>query len=73
VFQLHNVQFGKAVRRLRKKARLSQEKLAELSGLQWTFIGRIERGTQNVSLASAGKIARGLRVKLDKLLKDIHY
>jgi transcriptional regulator with XRE-family HTH domain len=66
-----NVQFGKAVRRRRKKLDWSQEKLAEHAGLHWTYIGRIERGKQNISLANVGKIARALRTTPEKLLKGV--
>jgi transcriptional regulator with XRE-family HTH domain len=66
-----NVQFGKAVRRHRKKRGWSQEKLAEFAGLHWTYIGRIERGKQNISLANVGKIARALKVSVEKLFKGI--
>ncbi|SRR6266446_7111841 len=66
-----NVQFGKAVRRLRKRRAWSQEKLAELSGLHWTYIGRIERGKQNISLANVGKIARALKITVEKMFKGI--
>jgi len=66
-----NVQFGKAMRRLRKRRGWSQEKLAELAGLHWTYIGRIERGRQNISLGNVGKIARALKVTPEKLFKGI--
>ena len=66
------VQFGKAVRRLRQRRKLSQEKLAELAGLHATYIGRIERGRQNISLANIGKIARALKVKPRELFKSVH-
>jgi len=66
------VQFGKAVRRLRQRRKLSQEKLAELAGLHATYIGRIERGRQNISLANIGKIARALRVKPRELFRGVH-
>jgi transcriptional regulator with XRE-family HTH domain len=66
-----NLQFGKAVRRLRQRRGWSQEKLAELSGLHWTYIGRIERGKQNISLANIGKIARALKITVEKMFKGI--
>jgi len=66
------VQFGKSVRRLRLQRRLSQETLAELAGLHATYVGRIERGRQNISLANIGKIARALRVKPRELFRNVH-
>ena len=65
-------QFGKSIRRLRLKRRLSQERLAELAGMHVTYLGRIERGGQNISLANIEKLARGLRVKPGDLFKGIH-
>jgi transcriptional regulator with XRE-family HTH domain len=65
------VQFGKSVRRLRERRKLSQEKLAELAGLHPTYLGRIERGRQNISLVNIGKIARALKTTPEKLLKGV--
>jgi transcriptional regulator with XRE-family HTH domain len=63
--------FGKSLRKLRMKRRLSQEKLAELCGLHTNYIGRIERGQQNISLINIEKLARGLRVKPMELFRRI--
>ncbi len=65
-------QFGKSIRRLRLQRDLSQEKLAELAGVHATYIGRIERGRQNISLTNIGKIARALKVKPLELFKGVH-
>lgn len=65
------VQFGESIRRLREKRKLSQEKLAAEAGLHVTYIGRIERGGQNVSLNNIEKLARALKVKPEKLFKGI--
>jgi transcriptional regulator with XRE-family HTH domain len=62
---------GAAVRDLRKQAGISQEALAERSGLHRTYIGGIERGERNVSLANIVSIARALRVSPSKLLERI--
>jgi len=66
------VQFGKSVRRLREKRKLSQEALADLAGLHATYIGRIERGVQSIGLGNIGKIARALKVKPRELFKRVH-
>jgi len=65
------ISFGKSVRKLRQKRKLSQEKLAELCGLHTNYIGRIERGQQNISLQNIEKVARGLRVRLKELFRNL--
>ena len=61
--------FGDRVRELRKARNLSQEKLAELADLHRTYIGDIERGERNVSLENIGKIAKALKVGLERLFE----
>ena len=65
------VAFGKRIRQLRQKKKLSQEKYADLCGLHVTYIGGIERGTRNVSLINIVKLARGLGVKPGELFRGI--
>lgn len=62
---------GAAVRDLRKQLGFSQEMLAERSGLHRTYIGGIERGERNVSLANIVRLAKALRVTPAKLLERI--
>jgi len=66
------VLFGRRLRELRLKQHLSQEKLAELSGLHITYVGGIERGQRNVSLVNIVKLARALKVKPGDLFKGVH-
>ncbi|MFB9644522.1 helix-turn-helix transcriptional regulator [Microbacterium terregens] len=47
---------------------LSQERLAEHAGLHRTYVGQIERGTANASLAAVEKIAAALEIDTDRLL-----
>lgn len=61
--------FGKRVREVRTKEGLSQEKLGFESGLDRTYISGIERGERNPSLINIGKIAKALKVSLEKLFK----
>lgn len=62
------LQFGQVVRRLRKQARLSQEDFAQECGLHRTYIGAIERGEKNVTLATAQKIAHALDIRLSVII-----
>lgn len=55
-------QFGRAVRRLREAANLSQEELAHRSNLDRSYVGQVERGERNLSLANIFKLAEGLNV-----------
>jgi transcriptional regulator with XRE-family HTH domain len=63
--------FGRRVRQLRKTRNWSQEKLAEMSGMHWTYIGQVERGERNLTLESIQSIARGLRIKIAKLFDGV--
>lgn len=64
------LRIGKRVRELRVKAKLSQEKLADLTNFHFSYIGQIERGEKEPSLKSLLKIARVLGVNLSVLLDD---
>lgn len=52
--------FGENLRRARKDAGLSQERLAEQCSLHRTYIGSAERGERNVSILNLHKIANAL-------------
>ncbi len=65
------VRFGRAVRKRRQKLGVSQEEFADMCGLDRTYIGGIERGERNVSLMNIHRIARGLRISLSALFKDV--
>jgi transcriptional regulator with XRE-family HTH domain len=63
--------FGEQVRKYRKFKGLSQEKLAELTGLHRTYIGGIERGERNVALLNIIRIARVLDISPCILIETI--
>lgn len=62
--------FGKAVRSVREKKGLSQEKLAELCGLHRTYVSAVERGERNISLINIFKISKALGVKVSSLFRN---
>jgi transcriptional regulator with XRE-family HTH domain len=63
-----NETFGDKVREKRKSLKLSQEKLANKADIDRTYLPDIEKGTRNVSLTVANKIAKALGVQLKELL-----
>lgn len=60
--------FAGNLKRLRNKARLSQEELALRAGLDRTYISGCERAVRNPSLLSVEKIAEALNVTATDLL-----
>jgi transcriptional regulator with XRE-family HTH domain len=62
---------GETIRTYRKRAGLTQEKLAERADLHHNFIGEVERGNMEISLGSLLKIAKALGVRGRDLLRDL--
>lgn len=60
--------FGQRVRKMRKQKELTQEKLAELTGIDYSYLNLIENGKRNPSLRVIAKIARILGVRLEDLV-----
>ncbi|GAW87643.1 conserved hypothetical protein [Bathymodiolus platifrons methanotrophic gill symbiont] len=56
--------FGENVRYFRNSKGISQEILADMSGLHRTYIGAVERGERNITLINAEKIANALNQPL---------
>lgn len=63
--------FGNKVRDLRTARGMSQEALAQKSGLHRTYIGGIERGERNISLINIEKIAKALDLSLVDIVDGI--
>jgi transcriptional regulator with XRE-family HTH domain len=66
------VLLGRRIKDLRKQRSLTQEKLAELAGVDVKYLGGIERGTENPSLGTLDKLAGALSVKIHQLLNFEH-
>lgn len=62
--------FGESVRKLRVSSGITQEELADLSGLDRSYIGGVERGDRNPTLVVIGKIAAGLSVPISSLFSS---
>lgn len=62
---------GERIRALRQDRKLSQERFADLCGLDRTYISGIERGTRNPSLKNIALIAKTLKVSLRDLFEGV--
>ena len=60
---------GAKIRKLREASGASQEGFARAAGIDRAYLGKIERGTQNVSILTAARIAVALRVSLSTLFE----
>jgi len=62
-------EFGLRMKELRSAKGITQEDLAGLTGLSRQYIGDVERGTRNISLANIEKIATAFQTTLPELFK----
>jgi transcriptional regulator with XRE-family HTH domain len=60
-------QFAERLKEVRLAKGLSQESLAELSGLHRTYVGSVERAERNVSIDNIAKLAEALGVSVRDL------
>lgn len=59
---------GRVLRARRLAAGLSQEELADMAGLDRTYIGRLEAGKQSPTVDTLAKLARTLGVSCSEIL-----
>ena len=64
-------EFGRRVRLRRNDLGLSQEALADVARLHWTFVGQVERGRRNLTLHNILKLAAALEVDPGELVRGI--
>jgi transcriptional regulator with XRE-family HTH domain len=62
---------GWNLRHLRVKKGLSQERLALEAGIDRAYVGRIERGSENVTITTLEAVANVLGVRVSALFRDI--
>ncbi len=63
--------FGARVAEIRKLKAISQEELALSSGLDRSYVGSVERGQRNISIANIYKLATALGVGPGDLLQSL--
>ena len=66
-----SIALGRSVRKRREAKALTQEVLAELAGLDRTYISAVERGGRNLSLSSIARIAKALGTTISELTSGI--
>ena len=62
---------GQRVRAERKAAGLTQEAFASAGGFDRNFVGRVERGAQNLTLATMARLAHALDISVAALVADV--
>ncbi len=60
--------FAKRIKQIRKRYGLSQEAMAELCGVDSSYVGRLERLERTPSLDTLGRMAEGLGVQVHELV-----
>jgi transcriptional regulator with XRE-family HTH domain len=63
--------FGEIIRELRKEHQISQEKLAEVSNLDRSFISLLECGHKQPSLITIFQLAKAFNLSASKLLSFV--
>jgi len=61
---------GRRIRAQRRSIKMTQEQLAEKTGVSLSFIGHIERGTRKASLDTLVSISNALCISPSILLQD---
>jgi len=61
---------GEAVRARRLELEVSQERLAEMVDVHRNYVGKIERGEQNLTIETLVRFCRALRCSRSELLGE---
>ena len=65
------VVFGQRVRERRHELGWTLEYLGEVSGIHWSYLGQIERGTRNLSLNNIVRLAYALDINPGDLVDSL--
>lgn len=61
---------GSAIRKMRVARGISQENLALLAEVDRSYVGRVERGDNNIAVLTLHRIATALNVNLSELMLE---
>ena len=64
-----SIKFGKRVRAVRLRKRMSQGDVAKKLGVSANYISQIERGIENLSLKGIEKLAKAIGASVGELTK----
>ena len=64
------IALGEAIRRIRLSKDVSQEKLALIAEVDRSYVGRVERGDNNVAILTLSKLAFALGISLEELMQE---
>ncbi|MCE7898203.1 MAG: XRE family transcriptional regulator [bacterium] len=65
-----HTKLGERIKELRKKLGMTQEDLAFKVGVDRSYMGFVERGEKNPTVATLAKISKSLKISLDQLFKS---
>jgi len=63
------IKFGKKVKEIRLKKKMSQGDLAKILGVHSTYVSSVERGIRNMALNNIERLAKALGVSIEELIK----
>ena len=63
------IRLGQIIRNKREQKNLTQIELASKAGVDRNYIGMLERGERNPSFLSLQKVAKGLDISVEELIK----
>jgi len=70
MFKTINEKFGQRIKELRKEHDWTQEELGFKAGLDWRYVGDIERGESSPTLETIKKLAKAFKISLAKLFSS---
>jgi len=64
------IALGEAIRRSRKAQGITQERLALLAEVDRSYMGRVERGDNNVAVLTLIRLANALQITVAQLMEE---